>query len=122
MICASKPRNAAASTREHLIALAPILVAPSTPATSLQNIPGEILLEMNQRRVLLARIKAKVREVQARHRGTAVQGSLQPLLRLAHSIILACQCGRTRRWQLRSTTSKPSEVGRTSSLSATPML
>ena len=76
MICAAKLRNAAASAREHLRVLPPRLVAPSTQATSIFHAPGEIVLEMSQRRVLLARIKGEVREVQARHYATAVQGSL----------------------------------------------
>ena len=111
MICAAKPRNAAAPTREHLRVLAPRLVAPSTPVASPFHAPGEIVLEMSQRRVLLARIKGEAREVQARRMATQVQGSLQPLLRLAHSIIVARRCGRTRSWQLRSTSSTPSHIG-----------
>ena len=66
MICAAKPRYAAASTREHLRVLAPRLVAPSTQVTSLFHTRGEIVLEMSQRRVLWARIKGEAREVQAR--------------------------------------------------------
>ena len=111
MICAAKPRNAAAPTREHLRVLAPRLVAPSTLAASLFHAPGEIVLEMSQRRVLSARIKGEAREVQARHCVTQVQGSLQPLLRLANSIIPACRCGRMRSWQLSSTSSTPSDTG-----------
>ena len=42
---------------------------------------------MSQRRVLLARIKDEARDVHVCRRATAVQGSLQPLLGLAHSII-----------------------------------
>ena len=89
MICAAKPRNAAASTREHLRVLAPVLLAPSTPVASLFHTRGEIVLEMSQRRVLWARIKGEAREVQARRVVTQVQGSLQPLLRLSHSFITA---------------------------------
>ena len=111
MICAAKPRNAAAPTIEHLRVLAPRLVAPSTSVASPFHAPGEIVLKMRQRRVLLARIKDELREVQARRCVTQVQGSLKPLLRLAHSIIIARRCGRTRSWQLRSTSSTPSHVG-----------
>ena len=111
MICAAKLRNAAASAREHLRVLAPHLVAPSTPVASPFHTPGEIGLEMRQRRVLWARIKGEAREVQARRCATQVQGSLQPLLRLAHSIITARRFGRMRSWQLRSTSSTPSHIG-----------
>ena len=76
MICAAKPRNAAAPTREHLRVLAPRLVAPSTPVASPFHAPGEIVLEVSQRRVLWARIKGEAREVQARRYATQVQGSL----------------------------------------------
>ena len=68
-------------------------------------------MEMSQRRVLWARIKGEAREVQARRCVTQVQGSLQPLLRLAHSIITARRCGRRRSWQLRNTSSTPSHIG-----------
>ena len=61
MICAAKPRYTAASTREHLRFLAPRLVAPSTPIASPFHAPGEIILEMSQRRVLWARIKGEAR-------------------------------------------------------------
>ena len=111
MICAAKPRNAAAPTSKHLHVLATRLGAPSTPVASPFHTPGEIVLEMSQRRVLWARIKGKVREVQECRCVTQVQGSLQPLFRLAHSIIPACRCGRMRSWQLRSTSSTPSHVG-----------
>ena len=111
MICAAKPRNAAAPAREHLRFLAPRLVAPSTPVASPFHAPGEIVLEMSQRRVLWARIKGEAREVQTRRYATQVQGSLQPLLRLAHSIITARRFGRMRSWQLRSTSSTPSHIG-----------
>ena len=111
MICAAKSRYAAAPTREHLRVLTPRLVAPSTQVTSLFHTRGEIVLEMSQRRVLWARIKGEAREVQACHCATQVQGSLQPLFRLAHSIIPACRCGRMRSWQLRSTSSTPSDTG-----------
>ena len=60
---------------------------------------------MSQRRVLLARIKDEARDVHVCRRATAVQGSLQPLLGLAHSIISARGCGRRMSWQLRSTSS-----------------
>ena len=76
MICAAKPRNAAASTREHLRVLAPRLMAPSTLAASPFHAPGEIGLEMSQRRVLWARIKDEAREVQACRCATQGQGSL----------------------------------------------
>ena len=76
MICAAKPRNAAASAREHLRVLAPRLVAPSTPVASPFHAPGEIGPEMRQRRVLWARIKGEAREVQARRYATQVQGIL----------------------------------------------
>ena len=111
MICAAKPRYAAAPTREHLRVLTPRLVAPSTQVTSLFHTRGDIVLEMSQRRVLWARIKGEAREVQARRCVTQVQGSLQPLLRLAHSIIPAHLCGRRRSWQLRSTSSTPLHIG-----------
>ena len=75
MICAAKPRNAAAPTREHLRVLAPRLVAPSTPVASPFHAPGEIVLEMSQRRVLLTRIKDEVREVQVCPRDPTAQGS-----------------------------------------------
>ena len=110
MICAAKPRYAAAPTREHLRVLTPRLMAPSTLAASPFHAPGEIVLEMSQRRFLWARIKGETREVQARSCVTQVQGSLQPLLRLAHSNITARRCGRMRSWQLRST-STPSHIG-----------
>ena len=89
MICAAKPRYAAASAREHLRVLAPLLVAPITLVASSFHKPGEIVLEMSQRRVLWTRIKGETCEVQARRSVTQVQGSLQPPLRLAHSIITA---------------------------------
>ena len=91
MICPEKPRYTAAPTREHLRVLATRLVAPSTLAASHFHEVGEIGLEMRQRRVLWARIKGEAREVQVRRCATRVQpeGSLQPLLRLAHSIITA---------------------------------
>ena len=76
MICAAKPRNAAAPTREHLRVLAPRLVAPSTPVAPPFHAPGEIVLKMSQRRVLWARIKDEAREVQARRYATQGQGSL----------------------------------------------
>ena len=49
--------------------------------------------------------------MQARPYATQVQGSLQPLLRLAHSIITARRFGRRRSWQLSSTRSTPSHIG-----------
>jgi len=73
MICAAKPRYAAASAREHLRVLTPRLFAPSTQVTSSFHKPGEIDLEMSQRLVLLARIKGKEREVQACRFVTQVQ-------------------------------------------------
>ena len=76
MICAAKPRNAAAPTREHLRVFAARLAAPSTPVASTFNARGEIVLEMSQRRVLGACIKGEVRKVQARRCVTQVQGSL----------------------------------------------
>ena len=93
MICAAKPRDAAAPTREHLRVLAPRLVAPSTLAASPFHAPGEIGLEMSQRRVLCARINGEACEVQERRCVTQVHCSVQPLLRLAHSIIIARRCG-----------------------------
>ena len=77
---------------------------------SLQSL-GEIVLEMSQRRVLWARIKGELREVQVCRCVTQVQGSLQPLFRHAHSLITARRCGRRRSWQLRSTSSTPSHIG-----------
>ena len=40
-----------------------LLIATLTPLTSPLNTPGEMVLEMSQRRVLLACIKGKVRKV-----------------------------------------------------------
>jgi hypothetical protein len=48
--------------------------------------PREVLFEMCQRRVLLAR-KGEVRQVQFCKWKTAIEGSLEPLCRLTHSII-----------------------------------
>ena len=49
---------------------------------------------MCQRRVLLARIKGEVRQVQFCKWTTTIQGSLEPLCRLTHSIIQARRCRR----------------------------
>jgi hypothetical protein len=46
-----------------------------------------MLLEMCQRHVLFARIKGEVRQVQFCKCLTTIQGSLEPLFRLTHSII-----------------------------------
>jgi hypothetical protein len=48
-----------------------------------------MLFEMCQRRVLWARIKGEVRQVQVCKWTTTIQGSLEPLCRLTHSIIQA---------------------------------
>ena len=80
MICAAKSRNAAASTREHLRVLAPRLVAPSTPVASPFHAPGEIVLEMCQRRVLWARIKGETTYALVRVLWS-LEGVLSPLSR-----------------------------------------
>jgi len=49
---------------------------------------------MCQRRVLLARIKGEVRQVQVCKWTTTIEGSLEPLCRLTHSIIQARRCRR----------------------------
>jgi hypothetical protein len=49
---------------------------------------------MCQRRVLLARIKGEVRQVQFCKWTTTIEGSLEPLCRLTHSIIQARRCRR----------------------------
>ena len=50
---------------------------------------------MSQRRVLLARKKAEVRQVQVcKWTTTTIEGSLEPLCRLTHSIIQARRCRR----------------------------
>jgi hypothetical protein len=49
---------------------------------------------MCQRRVLLARIKVEVRQVQFCKWTTTIEGSLEPICRLTHSIIQARQCRR----------------------------
>jgi hypothetical protein len=74
---------------QHLRIFAPLLPAPSKAVTSPLHPPGEIVLEMSERRVLLARITEKrcVRCKRAVATPPSVQGSLQPPLRLAHSII-----------------------------------
>ena len=66
MTCAAEPRNAAAAAREHVRVLAshvrvlaPHLVAPRTP--------GEIVLQMSQRRVLLALLVLILKTPSAKH-------------------------------------------------------
>jgi hypothetical protein len=50
---------------------------------------------MSQRRVLLARKKGEVRQVQfCKWTTTTIEGSLEPLCRLTHSIIQARRCRR----------------------------
>jgi hypothetical protein len=49
---------------------------------------------MSQRRVLLARKKGEVRQVQFCKWKTTIEGSLEPLCRLTHSIIQARRCRR----------------------------
>ncbi len=73
VICAAKPRYTAAAAREHRRVLAPRLSTPGASVTSLHT-PREVLFEMCQRRVLLARILTttggEVRQVQL----TVLQG------------------------------------------------
>ena len=57
VICAAKPRYTAAAAREHRRVLAPRLPTPGASATSPLHNPREVLFEMCQRRVLLARIQ-----------------------------------------------------------------
>jgi len=87
MICAAKPRDTAAAAREHRRVLATRLPTPQTKVTSPLHTPREMLLEMCQRHVLFARIKGEVRQVQFCKCLTTIQGSLEPLFRLTHSII-----------------------------------
>ena len=56
--------------------------------------PREVLFEMRQRRVLLARFEGEVRQVQFCRCTTTVEGSLEPLCRLTHSILQARRCRR----------------------------
>jgi hypothetical protein len=49
---------------------------------------------MCQRRVRLARIEGKVRQVQCCKWTTTIEGSLEPICRLTHSIIQARRCRR----------------------------
>ena len=81
MICAAKPRHTAAAAREHRRVLAPRLPTPGASVTSLLHTPREVLFEMCQRRVLLARIKGEVRQVQYCKWMTTIEGSLEPLCR-----------------------------------------
>ena len=64
VICAAKPRYTAAAAREHRRVLAPRLPTPAASVTSPVHVPREVLFEMSQRRVLLARKKGEVRQVQ----------------------------------------------------------
>jgi len=89
MICAAKPRYAATAANEHRRVLAPRLPTPGTRGTSHSHTPREVLFEMCQRRVLLARIEGEVRQVQFCKWTTTIEGSLKPLCRLTHSIIQA---------------------------------
>ena len=59
-----KPRHTAAAAREHRRVLAPRLPTPGASVTSPLHTPREVLFEVCQRRVLLARIKGEVRQVQ----------------------------------------------------------
>jgi hypothetical protein len=87
VICAAKPRYTAASAREHRRVLVPRLPTPSKSVTSPLHTPRELLFEMCQRRVLLARIKGEVRQVQFCQWTTTIEGSLEPLCRLTQSMI-----------------------------------
>ena len=89
VICAAKPRYTAAAAREHRRVFAPRLPTPPASVTSPLHAPREVLFEMCQRRVLLARIKGEVRQVQFCKWLTTIQGSLEPFCRLTHSIIQA---------------------------------
>jgi hypothetical protein len=51
MLWTAKPGNAAASTRKHLRVFVPDLITPSTLLASQFHAPGEIGMEMNERRV-----------------------------------------------------------------------
>ena len=64
VICAAKPRYTAAAAGEHRRVLAPRLPTPGASVTSPLHTPREVLFEVCQRRVLLARIKGEVRQVQ----------------------------------------------------------
>jgi len=95
VICAAKPRYTAAAAGEHRRVLAPRLPTPGASVTSPLHALREVLFEMCQRRVLLARIKGEVRQVQVCKRTATIQGSLlEPLCRLTHSIIQARRCRR----------------------------
>jgi hypothetical protein len=94
MICAAKPRYTAAAAREHRRVLAPRLPTPGANVTSPLHTPREVLFEMCQRRVLLARIKGRVRQVQFCKWTTTIKGSLELLCCLTHSIIQARRCRR----------------------------
>ena len=87
MICAAKPRYTAATAREHRCVLAPRLPTRGASVTSPLHMPREVLFEMRQRRVLLARFEGEVRQVQFCRCTTTIEGSLEPLCRLKHSII-----------------------------------
>ena len=65
VICAAKPRYTAVAAREPRRVLAPRLPTPAANVPSQLHAPREVLFEMCQRRVLLARIKGEVRQVQA---------------------------------------------------------
>jgi hypothetical protein len=85
VICAAKLRYTAAAAREHRRVLAPRLPTPGASATSPLHTPREVLFEMRQRRVPLARVKGQVRQVQFCKWTTTIEGSLEPLCRLTHA-------------------------------------
>jgi hypothetical protein len=94
VICAAKPRYTAAAAREHRSVLAPRLPTSCASVTSPLHTPREVPFEMCQRRVLLARIKGEVRQVQFCKCMAIIQGSQEKLCRLTHSIIQARRCRR----------------------------
>jgi hypothetical protein len=94
---------------------APCLPTPGASVTSPLHTPREVLFVMHQRRVLLTRIKwcarcilqmdGEVCQGQFCKWMTTIEGSLEPLCRLTHSIIQARRCRRVTSDCLRQRTS-----------------
>ena len=74
----AKPRYTAAAAREHGRIFASRLPTPGTSGSSPLHKPREVLFEMCQRRVLLARVEGEVRQVQFCKSDTTIEGSLEP--------------------------------------------
>jgi hypothetical protein len=81
VICAATPRYTAAAAREHRRVLAPLLPTPAASVTSPLHTPREVLFEMCQHRV-------------PSWSASTIEGNLELLCHLTHSIIQARRCRR----------------------------